>query len=70
MCQYNFHINRLGDYSLLIQIESPPSQDLLNWLLIKKATLSKLLNVELVHTYNELLVKKCISKDTNIALFS
>ncbi|TVZ22441.1 KipI family sensor histidine kinase inhibitor [Dokdonia sp. Hel_I_63] len=66
MCQYNFHISRLGDYSLLIQIESPPSQDLLNWLLIKKATLSKLLNVELVHTYNELLVKKCISKDTSI----
>ena len=67
MRQYDFHISRLGDYSLLIQIDSAPSKDLLNWLLIKKADLSKLLNAEVVHTYNELLVKDCISASTNIA---
>ncbi|AWH74553.1 allophanate hydrolase subunit 1 [Dokdonia sp. Dokd-P16] len=66
MRQYDFHISRLGDYSLLIQIDSKPSKYLLNWLLIKKADLSKLLNAEVVHTYNELLVKDCISVNTNL----
>ena len=66
MCQYDFHICRLGDYSLLIQIDSTPSKDLLNWLLIKKGDLSKLFNAEVVHTYNELLLKDCISITTNI----
>ena len=66
MRQYNFHITRLGGYSLLIQIDSKPSKDLLDWLLTKKKSLSQLLNVEVVHTYNELLVKGCISFNTNI----
>ncbi|WP_405201563.1 5-oxoprolinase subunit PxpB [Dokdonia sp. LLG6352-1] len=54
---YNFTTSRLGEYAMLIQVAQKPSQDLLQWLVCKKEQLQSLPTVEVVFTYNEILVK-------------
>lgn len=62
------HITRLGERSLLIHVESEPSESLLKWLLCIRALLIEQLEIEIVHTYNELLLKNCISVGTEVAV--
>ena len=53
----SFHITRFGEKALLVQVDETPSVQLLHWLLNKKALLSEIPDVEIIHTYNELLIK-------------
>lgn len=57
MNTYQYAITRLGEFAILIQVDSKASHELLEWLLAKKAQLQVLTNVEVVTTYNEILVK-------------
>lgn len=69
MSIYDYHIIRLGDDSLLIQIKEEASQELLYWLLAKSKRLSRIFNVEVIHTYNELLIKKYLLFTEDIEFF-
>lgn len=57
MAQFKFDIVPLGEKSLLIQVCRDPSQELLSWLLAKRTRLAQVFQVEVIHTYNELLIK-------------
>lgn len=57
MRNFEFDIQPLGDHSLLIQVKSSPTQELLHWLLAKRSRLMSTFQVEVIHTYNELLIK-------------
>lgn len=66
MVRFTPHITRFGAQSLLVQIASDPSPSLLQWLLCKREVLIDKLRVEVIHTYNELLIKNCISPATAV----
>lgn len=57
MKEVQFDIKPFGERAVLVQINKEPSQELLDWLLSKRDRLSELLNTEVIHTYNELLIK-------------
>ncbi len=67
---YNFTISRLGEYALLIQVAQQPSQDLLQWLLYKKEALQAFKGVEVVTTYNEILIKFLKPIDSDYGLLT
>lgn len=53
----DFEVFPLGDQAILIRWEQLPSDSLLDHLLLQKAILIEALNIEVIHTYNELLLK-------------
>lgn len=53
----DFHIFKMGAYSWGIQWKYEPSRELLQFLLAVKENLRKAFNVEVIHTYNEILLK-------------
>ena len=55
--RFEYSFFPLGNRSLLVQLPHEPSEDLLIWLLEKSALLSSKLNVEVTHSYNELLIR-------------
>lgn len=57
MDKMTFVILELGPKGILIQVQKEPSTSLLEWLLVKKVELSIKLEAQVIHTYNELLVK-------------
>lgn len=57
MDEMTFRILKLGPKGILIQVQKESSKSLLEWLLVKKVELSKQLEAQVIHTYNELLVK-------------
>ena len=63
----DYEIFHFGEESLLIQIQQRPSDILLNWLLDCCNIIRSKFNVEVVHTYNEILIKS-ISNDKLIAI--
>lgn len=52
-----YTISNLGTRAIRIQVAQQPSHKLLQWLLIKKNKLRAVLKTEVLHTYNEILVK-------------
>lgn len=52
-----YEISVFGEASLLIQIKEEPSDTLLNWLLDRCDYIRSTFDIEVVHTYNEVLVK-------------
>jgi inhibitor of KinA len=53
----HFEIAPLGDQGILVRWTQPPSDALLDHLLIQKAKLIAAFEIEVVHAYNELLLK-------------
>ena len=66
MSDVQFHIIRLGAHSLLVQIADEPSEALMRWLLQKRTRFIQTLRVEVVHTYNELLLKNCFTRNADV----
>lgn len=64
MTYLDYDITYFGESSVLIQVKKTPSTKLLEWLSDKKKVLSKKFNVEVIQTYNELLLKDIFVKSS------
>ncbi len=63
MNKLEYEISIFGEASLLIQIKKEPSDILLNWLLGCCDHIRSTLNIEVIHTYNEILLKNLPSDE-------